>query len=49
MEKIITINADNIKVNIIKNPKESTPERDIELLANYVDAVKEIYDSLDKK
>lgn len=49
MEKIITINADNIKVNIIKNPKKSTPERDLELLANYVDAVKEIYDILNKK
>ena len=41
---MIKIQLPNLKVNIIYNPTQNSKERDFELLVDYVDAVKEIYD-----
>lgn len=44
---MIKIKLSNISVNIIlSNEINSTPERDLELLVQYVDAVKTIYDGI---
>lgn len=41
---MITIKADDITINIIQNTSQNSTERDFELLVEYVDALKEIYD-----
>ena len=41
---MITLNVDDITINIINNTSQSTPERDFELLVDYVSTLKEIYD-----
>lgn len=44
---MIKIKLSNISINIIlSNETNSTPERDLELLVQYVDAVKTIYDGI---
>ena len=44
---MIKIKLSNISVNIILSYEtNSTPERDLELLVQYVDAVKTIYDGI---
>ena len=44
---MINIKLSNISVNIIlSNETTTTPERDLELLVQYVDAVKTIYDEI---
>ena len=46
MVTMIKIQVADIKINIIQNTSQNTKERDFELLVDYVDAVKDIYDSL---
>lgn len=43
---MITIHLADIKVNIIPNPKKYSQQRDFQLLVDYVDAVKDIYDDI---
>ena len=46
---MIQLKVDDITINILDNDSQSVPERDFELLVDYVDAVKEIYDELNLK
>ena len=46
---MIKIQASDLILNIIPNTSQNSTERDFELLVDYVDAVKEIYDSLNIK
>jgi hypothetical protein len=46
---MISIKLNNLTVNIIDNPTQNSAEMDFELLVDYVDAVKEIYDGLNIK
>lgn len=41
---MITLKANDITINILPNNSQSTTERDFELLVDYVDVLKEIYD-----
>jgi hypothetical protein len=41
---MIKLKADDITINILPNDSQSTPERDFELLVDYVSTLKEIYD-----
>ena len=46
---MISMKLNNFTVNIIDNFTQNSKERDFELLVDYVDAVKEIYDGLNLK
>ena len=46
MDEEIIIQLPAVKTNIIKNTTQNTTERDFELLVDYIDAVKDIYDGL---
>ena len=46
---IITLQIADTTVNIIKNTFQNSKERDFELLVDYVEAVKDIYDCLNFK
>ena len=46
---MIKIQASDLILNIIPNTSQNSAERDFELLVDYVDAVKEIYDGLNVK
>lgn len=41
---MITLEVDDITINILNNSSQSTPERDVELLVDYVSTLKEIYE-----
>ena len=41
---MITREVDDITINILNNSSQSTPERDVELLVDYVSTLKEIYE-----
>ena len=41
---MIQLKADDITINIVPTDSQSTPERDFELLVDYVSSIKEIYD-----
>ena len=41
---MIKLQANDITINILDNDSQSTPERDFELLVDYVSVLKEIYD-----
>lgn len=41
---MIILKADDITINILQNNSQSIDERDFELLVDYVDVIKEIYD-----
>lgn len=41
---MISLKADGMTINILKNTSQSSDERNFELLVDYVNAVKEIYD-----
>ena len=41
---MIQLQANDITINILPNNSQSTPERDFELLVDYVSVLKEIYD-----
>ena len=43
---MIKLQADDITINILENTSQSTPERDFELLVDYVSVLKEIYDDI---
>ncbi len=41
---MISLKAESITINILKSTSQSSDERNFELLVDYVNAVKEIYD-----
>ena len=41
---MIFFKTDGITINILKGTSQSSDERDFELLTDYVNAIKEIYD-----
>lgn len=41
---MITLKADDIKINILNTTSQSNDKRDFELLVDYVSVLKEIYD-----
>lgn len=41
---MIQLKVDDITINILENTSQSSPERDFELLVDYVSTLKEIYD-----
>ncbi len=41
---MIQLKTDDITINLLHNTSQSTPESDFELLVDYVDVLKEIYD-----
>ena len=45
---MIKLQVADLNVNILYNDSQNSSERNLELLVDYVDAVKEIYDSLNK-
>jgi len=40
---MIKLEANGITINILKNTSQNAPERDFELLVDYVEALREIY------
>ena len=41
---MIQLKVDDITINILENTSQSSPERDFELLVDYVITLKQIYD-----
>ena len=44
IDKMIQLKTADITINIIQNTSQSSNERDFELIVDYVDTLKEIYD-----
>lgn len=46
---MIKLQVADLNVNILYNDSQNSSERNLELLVDYVDALNEIYDSLNNK
>ena len=47
--KMFSFKVADLQVNILFNDSQNSSERNFELLVDYVDAVKEIFDDLDQQ